>query len=404
MASETSVFSGAWTTKITRGSTTLTDTSSSGSESIIVSLSGRPVLQASSKGLNGWREPTNFEALEYTSVPPQGSQTNTSTYLPTTPDTVYKYTFNGCLCAASGGAYQSTWEVPWEALGKRDPSSNVVQDSINRALNDVKDQNVNYGVLLGELTESVGLIVTTGVKILTALKKARKGDFKGAAKILGLNEPLSKTVSGKHLELQFGWLPMLNDVAAVYNDIVTKSKGIKLTGRGSSSTTMDEIVSLTRVGGTLWGVEIHRKITEEAFTRLDYSLSDANINKLASRGLLNPLEVAWELIPFSFVVDYFVSIGSAIETLASSAGLGFKAGSTSVRVTVEETHLYSAWVLANNANWTYSGTGSAQGSKRRKDIRRSVHLTEPSGGVYLKPTVPNAMKVANLLALINQLR
>lgn len=40
-------------------------------------------------------------------------------------------------------------------------------------------------------------------------------------------------------------------------------------------------------------------------------------------GLINPLSVAWELVPFSFVVDWFLPIGTYISSLSDFAGVKF---------------------------------------------------------------------------------
>lgn len=43
-------------------------------------------------------------------------------------------------------------------------------------------------------------------------------------------------------------------------------------------------------------------------------------------GLTNPLEVAWELVPFSFVADWFVNIGDILSAISTLQGLEFRGG------------------------------------------------------------------------------
>lgn len=47
---------------------------------------------------------------------------------------------------------------------------------------------------------------------------------------------------------------------------------------------------------------------------------------LSNLGLTNPVTIAWELAPFSFVVDWLVPIGSFISQFDSSIGFAFEGG------------------------------------------------------------------------------
>jgi hypothetical protein len=48
-------------------------------------------------------------------------------------------------------------------------------------------------------------------------------------------------------------------------------------------------------------------------------------------GLTNPLNVAWELVPFSFVVDWFIPIGSFFDGLVPPQGVSRVKGVSSYR-------------------------------------------------------------------------
>lgn len=47
-------------------------------------------------------------------------------------------------------------------------------------------------------------------------------------------------------------------------------------------------------------------------------------------GLTNPLEVTWELLPFSFVADWFLPIGDYVSILDSTLGYILKGGTNTV--------------------------------------------------------------------------
>jgi hypothetical protein len=51
-----------------------------------------------------------------------------------------------------------------------------------------------------------------------------------------------------------------------------------------------------------------------------FNLSNSNLALAEQLGLANPASIAWELVPFSFVVDWFTNYGSVIGGLSSWAG------------------------------------------------------------------------------------
>jgi hypothetical protein len=55
--------------------------------------------------------------------------------------------------------------------------------------------------------------------------------------------------------------------------------------------------------------------------------TDQTVASLRDYGLINIAENAWELIPFSFVVDWFVGVGDFLHNITALAGLTFENGS-----------------------------------------------------------------------------
>jgi hypothetical protein len=51
------------------------------------------------------------------------------------------------------------------------------------------------------------------------------------------------------------------------------------------------------------------------------SIKDPLMNDLSKWGLLNPASVAWELTPFSFVIDWFYPVGQLISSMTDLVGL-----------------------------------------------------------------------------------
>ena len=56
----------------------------------------------------------------------------------------------------------------------------------------------------------------------------------------------------------------------------------------------------------------------------------SELRSLTQIGLTDPLQVAWALVPFSFVIDWFLPIGSMLEGLGATKGLDFVSGTSTL--------------------------------------------------------------------------
>ena len=68
-------------------------------------------------------------------------------------------------------------------------------------------------------------------------------------------------------------------------------------------------------------------VTGGASMRITYSITDTSLSAVTS--LADPLAVGWDLVPWSFIVDRFVDLGSYLELRNATLGTTFESGSTS---------------------------------------------------------------------------
>lgn len=206
---------------------------------------------------------------------------------------------------------------------------------------------VESGVLIAELRQSMGMAanaVLTVIEILRWLKKGRfdkavealikhgrpisrsaKQRFRNYSETSGLS--LTKWMASAWLELQFGWKPLLQDVFNIMEATTDKMNGeffptLTLRGKGPTLTlrkdSYAELDSQTGAGHDefLSGITYQADATITALFRVDSSLTVLN-----AFGLDNPAAIAWELVPFSFVVDWFLPIGKYLSNLSALNGL-----------------------------------------------------------------------------------
>lgn len=289
--------------------------------------------------------------------------------------------------------------MPW-------PSANMINRAEVEALVKLKEQNVNYAVALAEAHKSLPMIEKSFWAVFDAYRYAKKKAWRQAARALGVEPPRWKTrtenVAGRWLELQYGWLPFLSDAYSAYEDA---RKGIlRYNPRISVTRTVIERLDGSYDVAMDWGLK--QRITDSdgsligCKVRLDYELTMDGLATASKVGLTNPAIVAWELVPFSFVLDWAVPVGNWLSAWDADFGLKFLAGSRTLFSRIKRTGriTQAKRARAPYRAWYADLTASFDGFR----MDRTVYATPPLPVPYWKNPV-SAQHALNALALLRAL-
>lgn len=235
---------------------------------------------------------------------------------------------NGTL-SASSGIVTPTW------------TTNDELALITQIASRYKSHSFNLGVAVAEGRQTVGLVRDTAVRVFNCVRSLKRGRFDLAARALGVSprksslglrfEPkhdevtrrlllnrrfrvhdpsklTSKEISSMWLELQYGWKPLISDVyesAKAFSAIADQPRVDQFTAKGSNSVTKsvnDSYADCTYNATAKFDCRVICRRTEV-------------MPAARSLGLEDPATIAWELVPFSFVVDWFIPIGTYLEAL-----------------------------------------------------------------------------------------
>lgn len=196
--------------------------------------------------------------------------------------------------------------------------------AVTMLLNKLNDGDVDLGVLLGEMVESTRMIAEGLITVLQAYRAVRNRNYKQAARVLGVDfsGDLHKNATDTWFALKFGWLPFLSDVFNAHQTIQDAvNKPIHLREKAvfvaeHLATSSNNLCKITRVGNATKGCQVG----------VSYRIEDRVLQQMSAVGLVNPLLVAWELVPMSFVIDWFMPVSSYLHALSSPLGLQFKHG------------------------------------------------------------------------------
>lgn len=255
-------------------------------------------------------------------------------------------------------------------------------------------------IFLGELRETIGMLkspVRSLRKLIseyfTVLERRLAGVPRGRSPVI-YRSKLRKVASDTWLEYSFGMVPLVSDIRSAV--IALKRIGeqnyrkrISGTCREKTSNTSASIVNIS--GGYAQCLLSVTTLTERSVRYIgvfDPELVPPRnqIQSLLGFRLEDIAPAAWELTPWSFLLDYFVNIGQLIDAYSTcTAGVVWTA--KTIRTEKSVLQIASADSTTAVANISYSGykpnqisftgTPEVKGYVRKTVLRDKFDLTPP---------------------------
>lgn len=181
-------------------------------------------------------------------------------------------------------------------------------------------QDFNLGQSLGELPETVRMIADFGLAALRLIRGLRRGRVE-------LPDLLNRKIgalAGDYLTFQYGIKPLIDET---YGLLKTMTDGLQK----KDVIRIKAVVYDTNFGAPTPAKSYPYVRGTGTFKRgisgqYVFSVRDPLLYDLDRLGLLNPWALAWELFPLSFVIDWFLHIGSFLQGLSIPIALKFEHG------------------------------------------------------------------------------
>lgn len=182
---------------------------------------------------------------------------------------------------------------------------------------DMMTQNM---LTLGKIVGHLSRYKVPDVNALYAMLKPPKG-FKSKA----------KTVAGRWLEWSFGIKPIVQDIGASVEALKRDfdTKNVKVRGKGVYAYSGQQFLTPSVYQN------YRGKATQRVTMGGTITVTNPNALLWTSLGLTNPLAVVYDAIPYSFVLNYFISIEPWIQGLSPWYGVSLTDTYTSTKTNWE---------------------------------------------------------------------
>lgn len=217
-------------------------------------------------------------------------------------------------------------------------TQSIARERFNSKLRDTAEM----GAALAEFSQAASMVSSRALQLYRFTKALRRFDFPSAgrelnravygkdgryyARVGGSPKRLklrrdSRAFASNYLEYSFGWAPLVSDITSAMDVLASPQRGTRnVRARAQSNDT------LVRSQNNWYPFQPVIMRGEHAYQvsvtcSADVEVLNPNISLAAQLGFVNPVSVGWEIVPFSFVVDYFVNVQSYLENYSSLFGL-----------------------------------------------------------------------------------
>lgn len=206
-------------------------------------------------------------------------------------------------------------------------------------------------VSLAERKQAMNMVTNRCIQLYQFSRSLRKLRFREAANILGIQKiddlnlvkkRGSKNFANNYLEFHFGWSPLVSDIGSAIDTLQNGVPPIRVRGTGNSKRIYMLSQPSSYYSWTSKKFDIHHMATIGATVQV----TNPNLHLATQLGLVNPATIAWELVPFSFVVDWFVNVSDFLGQFTDFWGLS-----------LTDTYRTHYQVYNYSETWYYGFTG-----------------------------------------------
>lgn len=268
--------------------------------------------------------------------------------------------------------------------------NSLTNKALARFTGKVRKHHASLGVTLASIKQSRDMIVDRTFKIADILHRVEYKHELQHRKISDKRRHDERRIAlknraGDFLEWEFGWMPLVSDIQDALGALGRTFDNGWIDAR---ATLVDQVSYMQEMSE--YTLIRNDRINLSVCIGANVSIANPNVFLTNRLGLLNLPGVAWDLIPWSFVVNMFTNMGQIVNSMSDFVGINVvNASTTRSAFTTREDMLF-----AGSKPWQEQTTGYAESTVWEKRKLRTV------GGLP-SPTFEMKLPELNLeLALI----
>lgn len=251
---------------------------------------------------------------------------------------------------------------------------------------------------LAERRKSMSMLTSRLIQIHRAAAALKRGRFKKFVQVLGVQPRWKdrskawarpKQFSSLWLEYWFGWAPLIGDIYLSLENQLTVIPRSKI--RAGASVPYEFFRRQSSNYGRDWG-ETHETGKIRCLITGYVDVVDEHLHNRQKLGLMNPFRTALDLIPFSWLANWFVNLQQIVGSLTDFAGLKLSGATVSFKYDVTE-----QFRGALSGSWNYINYLRRRQYYARKNVTGSS-LPKPKLTVRFAGLSPT--RAATAIALI----
>jgi len=282
----------------------------------------------------------------------------------------------------------------------------------------IKDQKVNVSQAAAEFKQTASTVANVATRLASAIRSVKRGNIRQAARDLtgeatrrsrggGANRLVSSgSIANDWLQLQYGWKPLLSDVYGACEELARlttfnpRMYSVSASAKEQSSTVLPSI----NTPPSSWGPSITgtKKVKASCRGTIELEMAAEWLATLARTGITNPASLAWELIPYSFVVDWFLPVGNYLDSWDYDAGLRFRRGWYTVKVEVDAQWKAGSTVVGTPGVEVSTFLGDGELTGHATSFQREIFGNFPQMGFPSFKDPTSLVHAANAIALLRQ--
>lgn len=256
--------------------------------------------------------------------------------------------------------------------------------------------DLSVALLQGGQTASMVRSANRTLQYVRSFKKLR---LKEAWRDFTRDGPIGKKVGSKWLEFQYGWKPLAQDAYNTAVELGRQFPAMMIVDVKKGFRKVESGTYLWVAFGTSWPTD---NVCEGRYRiKARFQPNAAIENLLGNFTSLNPASIAWEMTPYSFVVDWFVDFGGYMRNLESFFLLrqSWKDG-FEFEGTFAQTAVFATGTKDISSSYRQVSTCVGKTTQTTYDRRALIHMPMPAPPSF-KANLSSG-RLLNAAALISQ--